>query len=317
MYRRGIRNESSREVYSEEHIKRVLTACGIDIESEIDSDYLIFCPYHNNYRTPAGEVAKDTGHFYCFACQESRDLNDFVMHTTKRSFFEARRLIASKRVDTDITQEIDKILAKTTEFTEFDSLLIDRLHQQLMRSDRGATYFARRGILRESMDHYSLGYSEAQDMVTVPIHTPDGICIGFVGRSIEGKEFKNTPGLQKSKTLFNLHRAKRYDKVFIVESSFDAIRIEQVGGHAVATLGASVSKEQIRLLKQYFSSIIVVADNDDAGKAMRDKLKLAFGSQMIAARLPEELKDISDMSDGQIEKFIHQFDEELHYILQL
>ena len=78
MYRRGIRNESSREVYSEEHIKRVLTACGIDIESEIDSDYLIFCPYHNNYRTPAGEVAKDTGHFYCFACQESRDLNDFV-----------------------------------------------------------------------------------------------------------------------------------------------------------------------------------------------------------------------------------------------
>lgn len=317
MYRRGIRNESSREVYSEEHIKRVLTACGIDIESEIDSDYLIFCPYHNNYRTPAGEVAKDTGHFYCFACQESRDLNDFVMHTTKRSFFEARRLIASKRVDTDITQEIDKILAKTTEFTEFDSLLIDRLHQQLMRSDRGATYFARRGILRESMDHYSLGYSEAQDMVTVPIHTPDGICIGFVGRSIEGKEFKNTPGLQKSKTLFNLHRAKRYDKVFIVESSFDAIRIEQVGGHAVATLGASVSKEQIRLLKQYFSSIIVVADNDDAGKAMRDKLKLAFGSQMIAARLPEELKDISDMSDGQIEKFIHQFDDELHYILQL
>lgn len=239
------------------------------------------------------------------------------MHTTKRSFFEARRLIASKRVDTDITQEIDKILAKTTEFTEFDSLLIDRLHQQLMRSDRGATYFARRGILRESMDHYSLGYSEAQDMVTVPIHTPDGICIGFVGRSIEGKEFKNTPGLQKSKTLFNLHRAKRYDKVFIVESSFDAIRIEQVGGHAVATLGASVSKEQIRLLKQYFSSIIVVADNDDAGKAMRDKLKLAFGSQMIAARLPEELKDISDMSDGQIEKFIHQFDDELHYILQL
>lgn len=311
------RDESPREIYTEEQIRRVITACGIDIESEIDSDYLIYCPYHNNYRTPAGEVAKDTGHFYCFACQESRPLIDVVMHVTDRSFFEASRLIASKKTETDIAADLDNILDKPVQFEEFDPMLIQRLHKQLLQSDRGAGYFAKRGILRNSMMFYMLGYSEAQDMVTVPVHTPDGLCIGFVGRSVEGKEFKNTPGLQKSKTLFNLHRAKRFDKVFIVESSFDAIRIEQCGGHAVATLGASVSKEQIRLLKQHFNSIIVVADNDDAGTGMRDKLKSAFGTAMIAARLPDEVKDISDMSDGQIEKFIQQFDDELEYILNL
>jgi hypothetical protein len=27
--------------------------------------------------------------------------------------------------------------------------------------------------------------------------------VGFVGRSIEGKDFKNTPGLPKTKILFN------------------------------------------------------------------------------------------------------------------
>jgi DNA primase len=57
-----------REVYTAEQIKRVLTGAGVDIMSEVDSDYIIFCPYHNNSRTPAGEVDKSSGLFYCFAC---------------------------------------------------------------------------------------------------------------------------------------------------------------------------------------------------------------------------------------------------------
>ena len=66
--------------------------------------------------------------------------------------------------------------------------------------------------------------------------------VGFVARSVEGKDFKNTPKLPKSKVLFNLHRAKIYDSVYVVESSFDAIRLDQCGIPAVATLGSNVSK---------------------------------------------------------------------------
>ncbi len=58
-------------------------------------------------------------------------------------------------------------------------------------------------------------------MVTIPVQSPDGITIGFVARTIEGKEFKNTPGLPKSKILFNLHRVKQSKRVYVVESSFD------------------------------------------------------------------------------------------------
>ena len=50
---------------------------------------------------------------------------------------------------------------------------------------------AYRKIEQTSWSKFSLGYSEKQDMVTVPVHSPDGMPVGFVGRSIEGKEFKN------------------------------------------------------------------------------------------------------------------------------
>ena len=45
-------------IYTQEQIKRVLVGSGVDIEAEFGNDYIIFCPYHNNNRTPAGEVAK-------------------------------------------------------------------------------------------------------------------------------------------------------------------------------------------------------------------------------------------------------------------
>ena len=55
----------SKSVYTPEQIKRILVGSGVTIENEIDSDYIIFCPYHNNYRSPAGEVDKFNGTFFC------------------------------------------------------------------------------------------------------------------------------------------------------------------------------------------------------------------------------------------------------------
>ncbi len=77
--------------------------------------------------------------------------------------------------------------------------------------------------MSEASSYFELGYSENMGMVTVPVHSPDGMAIGIVGRSIEGKAFKNSTNLPKSKTLFNIHRAKKIgDQVIVVESSFDA-----------------------------------------------------------------------------------------------
>ena len=302
-------------LYTKEQIKRVLTGTGVTIESEVDSDYIIFCPYHNNNRTPAGEIDKNSGTFFCFACHHVTGFIEFVMHMSNRTYFEAARFIKSKETETSIETDIDKALYKKPEFTMFDELVLKRLHNNLVESERAKNYFNYRKINKDSASKFSLGYSEKQDMVTVPVHSPDGLPIGFVGRSIEGKEFKNTPGLPKSKTLFNLHRVKSSGTVYVVESSFDAIRLDQVGLPAVATLGSNVSNIQIELLQKYFNDIIVIADNDEAGGNMKTKIVEKLGSRVSVIKLNKEYKDIGDMDDKSIKELDFQFDKSIQSML--
>ena len=237
------------------------------------------------------------------------------MHVSGRTYFESERFIKSKESEGNLEQDINKALYQKPEFVLFDELILKRLYNNLILSDRAKDYFRYRKIELSSWSKFSLGYSEKQDMVTVPVHSPDGMPIGFVGRSIEGKEFKNTPGLPKSKTLFNLNRVKMLDSVYVVESSFDAIRLDQVGLSAVATLGANVSNTQIELLQKYFNNIIVIADNDEAGGNMKSKIVEKLGSRVSVIKLDKQYKDIGDMDDKSIKEINISFDKSIYSML--
>jgi len=312
-----IRNRRTQSnIYSKEQIKRVLAGAGISIESEVDSDYIIFCPFHSNHRTPAGEVDKRTGVFYCFSCQHVTGLIELIMHTSSRTYFESARYIKSKEQQVDLEKQIGQQLFDKPDYVQFDELLIKRLNAQALESPKAMNYFHGRRINEHSIKKFHLGYSNKQDMVTIPVHSPDGICLGFVGRSIEGKEFKNTPGLPKSKILFNLHRVKTSKFAYLVESSFDAIRLDQVGFPAVATLGANVSSIQMRLLEKYFTNVVLIADNDEAGSMMANRLIERLGLKITIIKLEKHYKDIGDMDDNAIKKLEYQFDNSIIAMLQ-
>jgi DNA primase len=237
------------------------------------------------------------------------------MFTTGRTYFETARYIKSKETEHNIENIVNKTLYAPPEFIQYDELLIKRLNNQATESPRAMRYFEGRRITKDSVIKFNLGYSEKQDSVTIPMQSPDGMTIGFVARTVEGKEFKNTPGLPKSKILFNLHRVKSSSVVYVVESSFDAIRLDQVGFPAVATLGANVSASQIRLLEKYFNNVILVADNDEAGKIMKDKLIEKLGSLISVITIDKKYKDIGDMDDETIRSLEFQFDKSISSML--
>ena len=303
-------------MYTEEQIKRVIVGSGQTIQNEIDSDYILFCPFHLNNRTPAGEVDKRSGKFFCFSCHHIADLVEFVMHTTGRTYFESVRFIKTKEQESLLTADIERQLYVKPDYVAFDENLIKNLNQTALSSDRGKNYFINRKITEDSIKKFALGYSEKQDMVTVPVHAPDGMPVGFVGRSVEGKDFKNTPGLPKGKVLFNLHRIKTSSKVFVVESSFDVIRLDQAGLPAVATLGSNVSNTQIELLQKYFNNIVILPDNDEAGNNMVDRICKKLGSRVSVVKLNNEYKDIGDMSDDEIKMLDESFDKSIMSMLK-
>jgi DNA primase len=311
---RDRRNQAS--IYTADQIKRVLAGSGVTVEKEAESEYIVFCPFHSNHRTPAGEINKYTGLFFCFSCSKTADLIELVMYFSNRTYFESVRFIKSKEVETNILSEVNNKLIEKEEWTEFDMSVVNRLHEQALNSERAKEYFVKRKITKESVIKFKLGYSENQDMVSIPIQNSDGLCVGFVGRSVEGKDFKNTSRLPKSKLLFNLNRVKTASKVYVVESSFDAIRLDQVGFPAVATLGANVSSKQIDLLQKYFSDIIIIADNDEAGGNMKEKIVERLNGNVTVINLDKQYKDIGDMDDKSIKELEYQFDKSILSMLQ-
>jgi DNA primase len=311
---RDRRNQAS--IYTADQIKRVLAGSGVTVEKEAESEYIVFCPFHSNHRTPAGEINKYTGLFFCFSCSKTADLIELVMYFSNRTYFESVRFIKSKEVETNILSEVNNKLIEKEEWTEFDMSVVNRLHEQALNSERAKEYFVKRKITKESVIKFKLGYSENQDMVSIPIQNSDGLCVEFVGRSVEGKDFKNTSKLPKSKLLFNLNRVKTASKVYVVESSFDAIRLDQVGFPAVATLGANVSSKQIDLLQKYFSDIIIIADNDEAGGNMKEKIVERLNGNVTVINLDKQYKDIGDMDDKSIKELEYQFDKSILSMLQ-
>jgi DNA primase len=237
------------------------------------------------------------------------------MHTSGRTYFESARFIRSKEQESSILDAVSKNLVEKPMYTQYDQVLIKRLNQQALDSPRAMRYYSGRSITEDSIKKFALGYSEKQDMVTIPVHSPDGMEIGFVGRSVEGKDFKNTPGMPKSKVLFNLHRVKSSNKVYVVESSFDAIRLDQCGFAAVATLGANVSNYQTDLLQKYFNSVIVIADNDEAGGNMKDRIAEKLGPRVTVIKLDKQYKDIGDMDDDAIKSLDESFDKSIAAML--
>ena len=311
---RDRRNQTN--LYTASQVRRVLAGSGVTVEKEADSEYIVFCPFHSNHRTPAGEINKYTGLFFCFSCGKTADLIELVMHFSNRTYFESVRFIKSKEVETDILSEVNSKLIEKEEWTEFDTSVIQRLHEQALASERAKEYFIKRKIKKESVVKFKLGYSENQDMISIPVYNHESICVGFVARSVEGKDFKNTTKLPKSKVLFNLNRVKTASKVYVVESSFDAIRLDQIGFPAVATLGANVSSKQIDLLQRYFSDIIIIADNDEAGGNMKEKIIERLNGNVTVINLDKQYKDIGDMDDKSIKELEYQFDKSILSMLK-
>ena len=312
--------------YSSSHIKAIIKGLGLEIVGETGNDFLCYCPFHSNRHTSSFSISKEYGAFICFnpACGEAGTLIELIKKVLDKNDFQALRYISSKETESlnDFDEVMSEVLDDKPVFEEFSSDTLNKLHGELISTEEGKQYFKSRGINEEGIEYFDLGYSKNMNMVTVPVHSPDGLPIGIVGRSIEGKRFKNSTNLPKSKTMFNVHRAKKIGShIIVVESSFDAIRIYQAGfPNVVATLGGFLSNEQHQILNRYFNKITIMTDADEAGRALglsiANKLRnkdILWASYEYGKIYPHDAKDVGDMTDEEIKACIKNSVSDLEY----
>lgn len=120
-------------------------------------------------------------------------------------------------------------------------------------------------------------YDTFQNRILFPIHNLEGDVVGFTGRIYDDSKqakylnSKESVIFKKGNILFNYHRAKeeikRKKEIIIVEGNMDAIRLFSVGiKNVVALMGTSLTKEQVDIIKNTRSKVILMFDNDDAGE---------------------------------------------------
>jgi 5S rRNA maturation endonuclease (ribonuclease M5) len=80
-------------------------------------------------------------------------------------------------------------------------------------------------------------------------------------------------------------------------------------------LGANVSRIQTDLLQKYFNNVIVIADNDEAGGNMKDKIVERLGSRVTVIKIDKQYKDIGDMPDDAIKNIDESFDKTISSML--
>jgi DNA primase len=135
-------------------------------------------------------------------------------------------------------------------------------------------------------------YDVFRGRVVIPIFDINGKVIGFGGRAM-GKDVlpkyinsSESPVFSKRSVLYGLNRAKREiadrDEAIIVEGYFDLISLHRAGiENAVATLGTSVTEEQIARLRNYSENITLMLDGDEAGIKSALRLITLFGEMGI------------------------------------
>ncbi|OAJ72886.1 DNA primase [Brevibacillus sp. SKDU10] len=143
-------------------------------------------------------------------------------------------------------------------------------------------------------------YDKFRKRVIFPIQDSQGEVIGFGGRSIDGSEPKylNSPEtllFNKSRTIFNLHRARsqirKRNQAILFEGYADVIAAWQAGiSNGIATLGTAFTEQQAHLIRRNTDQVILCYDGDFAGQEATakaiDQLQKA-GCTVRIAPLPQ------------------------------
>ena len=117
-------------------------------------------------------------------------------------------------------------------------------------------------------------YDRFRNRLMFPIIDVRGNVIGFGGRVLDDSKPKylnsnETLIFNKRKNLFGMNFAKKTKEPYLilVEGNIDVVSLHQFGfDNAVASLGTSLTEEQVTLLSRYTEEVVLTYDGDKAGQ---------------------------------------------------
>lgn len=321
-------------------IENVLTKLGIEYEVFSDNIYST-CPVHENSDNPrAFSFSVEKGIWKCWTrdCQHEYK-NDIFGLIQGALSLQAGKEVGFKDVMSWISshfnikthnRELETVVIEDGDpLEDFHSIIksfrVDNQRPEEQDiSDRFETsvpseYFWARGFNKKTLKYFNVGDclldGEMKERSVIPIHNDTGSkIVGYIGRSI--KEYRipkfllYPKGFEKRHYLYNYHRAKecasRTSCIYLLEGQGDVWKMYEAGvNNAVSLFGKTLSEQQEeKLRKLAVTHIIVLMDNDQAGKEARIQIQRQLG-RMYKLTFPKlNKKDVGDMSAKEIKEHI-------------
>ncbi|MFD1267553.1 toprim domain-containing protein [Paenibacillus motobuensis] len=183
-----------------------------------------------------------------------------------------------------------------------DSTLLDAYAIQ------DSDYLTSRGISPEVQALFRTGYDPINQAVTIPWVDVTGRLLNVKYRSTRKKRFwyaKNGVPVRDLIYGIDIVYKRRIRKVCLVESEIDALYLWTIGQPAMATGGASFNKKKRDLiLRSPVEELILLRDNDSAGRVWRNEVVAAFDGKLRIdlSLVPRGYKDVGEAQLSNIGK---------------
>lgn len=285
---------------------------------------------------PSCSVNLDKEVFYCFTCQSKGSIKSlcflYAQHTGDYRAFEIFKTKskdpwsfsksfkdhnhAYKIVGQRMRQAL-KSIPKTFKEEEIHPFLKE-IHP----------YVFERGLTRSQIFKWEIGYDLNTQRIIFVTRDYQKKIVGISGRSVietQKPKYKHFSGFSKDKILYGeVHLDRKDKRAYLVEGFLDVLNLDKNQmTNVLATLGASISQDQIDKLKQWFTEIILFPDCDDGGvglkhcydtalKLKKENLKVGIAGilkQNTLELIPIEClkgKDPGDLSQDEMNQALKQ-----------
>jgi len=265
------------------------------------------CPIHKGTNPRQFSVNIEKNIFNCFGdCKSGGNVLDFVAKMEDIPIREAALLLqgwflqgsgpaeppASKAPEEKLVRKEKKgnppaaadakeeATPEKQEPLEEDPIINPPLTFQLKSLTPNHEFFIERGISKETVEHFGLGFCTKGMMngrIAIPIHNEQGQLVAYCGRAVtqeqienEGK-YKQPPNFVKTAVVYNLHRQpEKADLFILVESFLSVFRLHQAGyPNTLALMGSVLSEAQEALIAGRLSAggkVLLFFDNDGDGQ---------------------------------------------------
>jgi 5S rRNA maturation endonuclease (ribonuclease M5) len=284
-------------------LQHVLVDLGVEVTRAGEREISGKCPVHLSRtghvdRSPSWSMNAETGLWICYSCGARGTLVGLISELTgdKTSIIDVHSFLINSSL-----QRLEREYLPEPE-PEVDWLSYSRF------SEVPLPYLYNRNLDASATRKHGVRWDVENKAWVIPIVSPMGDLMGWQSKKVDW--VRNYPvGIKKSHTLFGIERFTAQTAV-LVESPLDVVRMSTVLSdvQGLATFGAFVSTEQIKLLNSVASRVIVAMDNDEAGlKASKSLFKNLprFDKGVLWLNYRDtNAKDIGDMTDEEIKNAV-------------